>query len=361
MVVVTVAFYFLIDYKGKLIEEAHIHYTEDPAYEEEYKKGIALGYIIVILINLINKFVFSPIFHLITDYEKHLSVSSANLSYALKYTLCMFFTTALMTLIVEALIHSNYTGTLGVIEEEHFMFIFNAYLSPIVFMFNPYNFFSWIKRKIYYGNQYYTQQQANKLMEMPEYSMGKRYAEIIKTIWFTFLYVELLPFGVVYSLTGIILYYFTDKFTLTYNACVKSSVSSELSRTMVTVLDFTLVLKPVGELIFDYQLRHTFSINSLIMLCIGVVYMLLPLNMILEWVNHENFEPESKTFKEAKDSFPETYFTLYPIYRNEVVNKYLRKETITLKSQVKSPLKRALSLINTISDINLNQPSPTKN
>jgi hypothetical protein len=158
MAAVTVAFYFLIDFKGKLIEEAHAHYTEDPIYQEEYTKGIALGYIIVILINLINKFAFSPLFHVITHHEKHLSVSSSNLSYALKYTLCMFFTTALMTLLVEAIVHTNYTGSLGVIEEEHFMFIFTAYFSPIVFMLNPYTFFAWVKRKIYHGNHYYTQQ-----------------------------------------------------------------------------------------------------------------------------------------------------------------------------------------------------------
>jgi hypothetical protein len=29
----------------------------------------------------------------------------------------MFFTTALMTLLVEAIIYKNYTGTLGVVEE----------------------------------------------------------------------------------------------------------------------------------------------------------------------------------------------------------------------------------------------------
>ena len=93
-------------------------------------------------------------------------------------------------------------------------------------------------------------------MELPEYNMGKRYAEIIKTIWFTFLYIELIPFGAIYSLTGLILYYLVDKYILLYRCSIKDSVSSKLSRTMVTVLDFTLVLKPAGELIFDSHLRH---------------------------------------------------------------------------------------------------------
>lgn len=87
------------------------------------------------------------------------------------------------------------------------MFIFNAYFSAIVWLINPYVIAAWIKRKIYQGNNYYTQEQANSLMELPEYNMEKRYADIIKTMWFTFLYVELIPIGAVYSLTGLLLYY----------------------------------------------------------------------------------------------------------------------------------------------------------
>jgi hypothetical protein len=251
--------------------------------------GVVLGYIIVILINLFNKFIFAALFHKITHHEKHISVSTSTYSFALKYTLCMFFTTALMTLLVEAIIANNYTGSLGLIEEETSMFIFNAYFTPLVWLINPYNMVAWIKRKLYYGNHYYTQQEANHLMELPEYSMGKRYAEIIKTVWFTFLYIELIPFGAIYSFSGLILYYLVDKYILLYRCSIKDSVSSKLSRTMVTVLDFTLVLKPAGELIFDSHLRHELSISSLVMLCIGVVYVLLPINTILEWALHEKF------------------------------------------------------------------------
>ncbi len=83
-------------------------------------------------------------------------------------------------------------------------------------------------------------------MELPAYNMGKRYAEIIKLVWFTFLYVELIPVGSLYSLTGLILYYIVDKYILLYRSSVKDSISSSLSRTMITVLEFTLVAKPAG-------------------------------------------------------------------------------------------------------------------
>ena len=100
----------------------------------------------------------------------------------------MFFTTALLTLIVEGLVLHNYTGTIGLIPEETFMFIFNAYFSPVVMIINPYYIIYWLKRKFYFNSINMTQEQANKLMQYPEYNLGKRYAEIIKTVWFTFLY-----------------------------------------------------------------------------------------------------------------------------------------------------------------------------
>ncbi len=77
MIIITTAFFFLIKFKGHLVEEAHLHYTEDPeTYKHEYDQGVALGYVIVILINLFNKYVISFVTHKITDYEKHISVSS---------------------------------------------------------------------------------------------------------------------------------------------------------------------------------------------------------------------------------------------------------------------------------------------
>ena len=49
------------------------------------------------------------------------------------------------------------------------------------------------------------------------------------------------------------------------------------------------------------------------------------------------------TYEQAKDSFPDTYFTLYPIKHRDMEIKYLRKSTIEFMSQMKSPLKRTLS------------------
>lgn len=63
--------------------------------------------ITLIIVIVFNKFLLSYILHLITDVEKHRKSSEYEFSFCLKYTLCLFFTTAIMTLLVEALVFNN--------------------------------------------------------------------------------------------------------------------------------------------------------------------------------------------------------------------------------------------------------------
>ena len=70
-------------------------------------------------------------------------------------------------------------------------------------------------------------------MEHPEYSISKRYAEIMKTMWFTFFYSPAIPFGIVWSILGISIYYFIDKYNIIYRRTVKESIGKNLTFSMV--------------------------------------------------------------------------------------------------------------------------------
>ena len=52
------------------------------------------------------------------------------------------------------------------------------------------------------------------MLEYPEYDIGKRYGEVLEIIWFTFLYMTLIPIGGVISAVGLVLYYWIDKYNL---------------------------------------------------------------------------------------------------------------------------------------------------
>lgn len=70
----------------------------------------------------------------------------------------LFFTTALMTLAVEAIrFHNYYSHPYGVVEEETIMFLMNSFFVPFFWLVNPTRIFKYFKRRLYYGKPSMTQ------------------------------------------------------------------------------------------------------------------------------------------------------------------------------------------------------------
>ena len=100
----------------------------------------------------------SVLFHFFTTLERHTNTYSFSFSFALKYCLGLFFTTALMTLAVEDFSLNNYYSYLyGVIEEETVMF-FLTFFVVIYWLINPFQIMRLIKRKINHGRKDITQE-----------------------------------------------------------------------------------------------------------------------------------------------------------------------------------------------------------
>ena len=53
-------------------------------------------------------------------------------------------------------------------------------------------------------------------MEYPSYSMSDRYADLLKTMWFIFLYSGLIPICVVFFIIGLFCFYWIDKVLYLY-------------------------------------------------------------------------------------------------------------------------------------------------
>lgn len=125
----------------------------------------------------------------------------------------------------------------------------------------------------------------------------------MKVMWFTMLYNYLMPVAAVISFIGIVGYYFVDKFVLLRRSSVKQSISLELSRKIFKMLDISLILQPAGEILFDMQIRNRFSIESVVMLGIAIVYQILPIDWLLSCIFKHSYMPEKLTYNEAKIYF----------------------------------------------------------
>ncbi len=315
---ITVFFFFLLSEKSILIEESYqsSHSTAADSHTDShvassttdtdtittdthgsYSAAVAMVYLALVGVIFFNKFVMGFILHKITNFERHPTTAQEEFHFALKYSVGMFFTTALMTLAVEDLrFHNFYQHPYGVIEEETVMFFMNALFVPLIWLINPWQIGVLIKRKWYYGRKDLTQKEANKIMENMQYNMGKRYAEIIEIMWFTFLYASLIPFGACLSVIGLSLYYWVDKYNLLRRSSVNSNVAGELSLFSMKLLDFTLLCKSLGEMLFDYQIRDSYCTSSLVMAAVGFVYLIVPVDKFLEWIHPEKFKAEEKAY-----------------------------------------------------------------
>jgi hypothetical protein len=302
-------------------------------------------YLALIGVIFFNKFVMGAILHRICDFERHPTTAQEEFHFALKYSVGMFFTTALMTLAVEDLrFHNFYEHPYGVIEEEFVMFFMNALFVPFIWLINPWQLGVLIKRKFNYGRKDLTQKEANKIMENMQYNMGKRYAEIIEIMWFTYLYTSLIPVGACLSVIGMCLYYWVDKYNLLRRSSVNSNIAGELSLFSMKLLDFTLFCKPIGEILFDSQIRSSYCISSVVMAILALGYLAMPMDTILEFFHPEKFKTEEKAYEDVQSNFKNTYQTLHPIF--------------SLKKENQDKITNAFSLIGHIFDSTID-PNPT--
>ena len=82
---------------------------------------------------------------------------------------------------------------------------------------------------------------------------------MIETVWFTYFYASLIPLGAPISLLGECIFYWVDKYNLLRKSSLKQNLSGDLSMKALVMLDLTLVLKPLGEIAFDLQIRQSYT------------------------------------------------------------------------------------------------------
>jgi len=119
-------------------------------------------------------------------------------------------------------------------------------------------------------------------------------------MWFTFLYMSLIPIGGFISLLGLILYYWIDKYNLLRRSSVANAVSGKMINFTLRMLDMTLVFRAFGDTLFDYQIREGIHISSIFFLFIAIIYQFMPVKKMIRFFNHEKFNHQEKSYAETK-------------------------------------------------------------
>ncbi|CAD8048026.1 unnamed protein product [Paramecium sonneborni] len=341
ILVEAIAFYsiYLIAHKvAKYGDEAREEEIKGKLDHDAMLKINILSYAISLSIVLFNKFGVAKIVHYIVDDEKISSKTKFQISFVYKYALALFLNAAIISFLVDIVILKNVEGAGGFLQNESQIFILNAVLPPFIWCVDPWsvckNIWRWyLIRK---GEKaLLTQQEANKLMEEPDYLSAKRYSDIMKTMWFTFLYGTAIPLGTACSAFGILIYYYVDYYNILRRRTVKESISIQLSTEMIEMLEYIIVWSAFGEMIMTYAFFKEISLLDVTLMVIAIVYASLPMEDISERLFPVVNNEQSKPYDEGCQGFDTDYDRENPITRNKAIEEWNKRQQVLLNSNNK--------------------------
>lgn len=79
-------------------------------------------------------------------------------------------------------------------------------------------------------------------MEYPVYGIARRYSDTLKTVWMTFFFESFMPYGIIYSLIGLMCLYWIDKYNVVTRRTIKDNISMELSTSMIDLLEMIVIV-----------------------------------------------------------------------------------------------------------------------
>lgn len=133
-------------------------------------------------------------------------------------------------------------------------------------------------------------------------------------------------------LIGFMFFYWVDKIVVLRRSSINPNVNSSLSVNSMKLIELALVLRCAGEVFFDVQLRKSgTSWQSVVCLCIGMVYVLAPTDDIINFFHSEKFKPEERLFDEVKDTFIENYRNMHPLFLREREARVHNAELVELE------------------------------
>jgi hypothetical protein len=98
-----------------------------------------------------------------------------------------------------------------------------------------------------------------------------------------------IPLGAMVTFFGLIFHYWVDKYNLLNKSSLESEVSGKMCLKALKLLDISLIMKPLGSLIFDFQIKKSYTIESIVCASIALIYIILPVDKLLTFFHSEDF------------------------------------------------------------------------
>jgi len=313
-----------------------------------------LSVVTSIVITLTN-FIMSFTIDKLTKYEKHLTITNYLRGVAQKLAAAQFINTALTNLVAEVILSSeentththsrleevNFYGKGGLLENMFWVFIISAIQSPALIIFDVGYFIKLLKRSEVSKaakrgqNITLTQKQANDLHEGSSIPMPARFAALIKVVLLTTFYAPAIPIAAVFSIGGLTLWYWAEKYNLFRRSILPPSIDDELANSMIEYLEWAACTFAIGNIIYVFSLTnasddlafpHEARIVIWITLGVSLFHIFFPMGLLNETLFPIKDEvTEHQTYEQARLEFQTDYDIENPVTRKKALKRYLRR------------------------------------
>jgi hypothetical protein len=96
------------------------------------------------------------------------------------------------------------------------------------------------------------------------------------------MYSSIIPSGALVILIGLSINYWVVKYTILKRSSVDHQVSGSFVTLALKLLDVSLLMKPIGELIFDSYVKDGVHISSFVCFAVALAYCLFPVDWLLD-------------------------------------------------------------------------------
>lgn len=231
---------------------------------------------------------------------------------------------------------TDFYGSAGVVKSTFFVFITNAFVNPIINIYDPIEILKkYLQKKAHEEgkNNTLTQQEANEIFEGQDFGIDWKYGYMVETMLFVSFYAPSIPMALPMTIVGLILSYWSERFVLVRRAVLPNSLSSQLQESMIEYLEWIGFMFALGNLIVfinleDLQGRKAIDTCSTTLIFLCLVASLIHIFFPMQLLNEKLFPlvdevTEFIDYDEARLTFLSDYEIANPVTSRKAIKSLL--------------------------------------
>lgn len=284
-------------------------------------------------ISIVN-IIFQSILECLTKLERHMSVTDHNLSFSVKLTIFTFVNSAIVPLISNLFtnlenVSINYEL---LVSNMLMMFLVNSFVSPIMWTFNVTFYIKkwtiWTIESKKNPNMRHnkTQRELNDLYEFVDIELAYKYSYISKTLLMTFFYLPVFPLGIVFSICGLFLGFYLEKYNIAYRYRRPEMMNEAICKFYTNFFEVNFLMLSLGDYIFlqdKYRLDYWPYIN----LSLFFILLLIPYGQYLSFnfIGINQSQIINKRYNDVYFNFYNDYERMNPFTKKIGTLNYLKR------------------------------------